>query len=105
MPDGGDLYLLKNILHDWADDRCVTILKNIHSASRAGGRVLIVEMLVPDQPVPSPVPFMDMNMLVMLGGRERTPKEFASLLARGGFRVDRVIPTPGLFSLIEAVKQ
>ena len=101
-PPGGDLYLLKSILHDWPDDRCTEILKSIHGAAKPGAKLLIVEMLLPDTPQPSPVALMDLNMLVMLDGRERTAADMAALLATGGFRVERVIPA-GMFSLIEAV--
>ena len=104
VPSGGDLYLLKQILHDWDDDHAKSIVANIHHAARPGAKLLILEMLLPDQPQPSPVTFMDLNMLVMLGGRERTGAEFASLLAAGGFRVERVIPTPGMLSGIEAIR-
>ena len=102
VPAGGDLYLLKSILHDWPDDACVSILKTIHAHAADGAKVLIVEMVMPEEPQPTPVALMDMNMLVMLGGRERTPREFGQLLAAGGFMVDRVIPTGGMFSVIEA---
>jgi O-methyltransferase domain/Dimerisation domain len=102
VPEGGDLYLLKSILHDWPDERCTAILRTIRRAAQPGAKLLVVEMILPDAPQPSPVSFMDLNMLVMLNGRERTAAEFAELLASGGFRVSRVIPTPGMFSLIEA---
>jgi len=104
VPAGGDLYLLKQILHDWPDDRCTEILKNIHQAAKPGATLLVVEMLLPDTPQPSPVTFMDLNMLVMLGGRERTAAEMTALLAGGGFRVTRITPV-GLFSLIEATAE
>ena len=105
VPAGGDLYLLKSILHDWPDDACETIVRNVHRAAAPNSRLLVVEMTLPDGPAgaaPSPVPLMDMNMLVMLGGRERTASEFAALLARCGYTVERVVPTPGPFSVIEA---
>jgi hypothetical protein len=101
-PPDGDLYLLKSILHDWPDDRCTEILQSIHNAAKPGAKLLVIEMLLPDTPQPSPVALMDLNMLVMLDGRERTAAEMAALLATGGFRVERVLPA-GMFSLIEAV--
>jgi hypothetical protein len=101
-PPDGDLYLLKSILHDWPDDRCTEILQSIHNAAKPDAKLLVVEMLLPDTPQPSPVALMDLNMLVMLDGRERTAAEMAALLATGGFRVERVLPA-GMFSLIEAV--
>lgn len=102
VPAGADLYVLKSILHDWPDERCAAILRNIRSASKAGAKLLVVEMLLPDHPQPTPVAFMDLNMLVMLNGRERTAAELTKLLGDNGFNVARVIPTGGMFSLIEA---
>jgi hypothetical protein len=103
-PEGGDLYLLKSILHDWPDDKCEEIVRNVHRAAAPGSRLLVIEMLLPEGPAgtPSPVPLMDMNMLVMLGGRERTASEYGAMLARCGYDVERVVPTPGPFSVIEA---
>ena len=76
VPKGADLHTLKFILHDWNDDECVQILRRCREALPPGGRVLIVEMLVPEEIRPDFVMLMDLNMLVMTGGRERTAKEF-----------------------------
>lgn len=103
VPQGGDLYLLKSILHDWDDARCETILRNVRRAAGPGAHLLVVETILPPPPQPSPVTFMDMNMLVMLGGRERTAEEYGEMLARCGFTLSRVIPTGGMFGLLEAV--
>jgi hypothetical protein len=105
VPSGADLYVLKSILHDWPDERCVAILRSVRAAAGDGAKLLVVEMLLPDHPQPSPVTFMDLNMLVMLNGRERTAGEFTKLLADGGFTLKRVIPTGGTFSLIEGEAQ
>jgi len=104
VPAGGDLYLLKHILHDWADEQCQQILRTVHAAAAPGSRLLLVEMLLPEGPTPSPVALMDMNMLVMLGGRERTAGQFATLLGRCGYELQRVIPTPGMFAVLEAAR-
>ncbi|HWW60434.1 MAG TPA: methyltransferase [Thermoanaerobaculia bacterium] len=104
IPAGGDLYLLKSILHDWPDDRCDAILRNVHRAARDGAHLLVVETILPEAPEPSPVTFMDLNMLVMLGGRERKVAEYGGLLRSAGFEMVRVIPTGGMFGLIEARK-
>jgi hypothetical protein len=104
VPSGGDLYILKSILHDWPDEKCVAILQTIQRAARPGAKLLVVEMILPDTPQPSPVALMDLNMLVMLGGRERTSGGFRELLAKGGWTLDRVVPTAGLFTLLEAVR-
>lgn len=102
VPEGADLYLLKSILHDWPDNKCAEILGSIRNAAKPGAKLLVIEMILPDQPGPSLVTFMDLNMLVMLNGRERTAAEFTKLLGDNGFKVTRVIPTGGPFSLIEA---
>jgi hypothetical protein len=102
VPSGADLYVLKSILHDWPDDRCAAILRTVHAAAPAGAKLLVVEMLVPDEPQPSPVALMDLNMLVMLNGRERTRAEMRELITSAGFTVTRIIETGGTFSLIEA---
>lgn len=102
VPSGGDLYLLKHILHDWDDARATEIIKNVRRAARPGAKLLLLEMVVPlDCPVP-PMCLMDINMLVMLGGRERSEQEFRALLGGGGWKLERVIPTTGLFALLEA---
>jgi hypothetical protein len=102
IPGGADIYLLKSILHDWPDDKCEEIVKSVHRAAPQGSRIVLVEMLLPDTPQPSPVTLMDMNMLVMLGGRERTAGEYTALLGRCGYEVERVIPTGGMFGVVEA---
>ena len=100
VPPGGDLYVLKSILHDWPDETCEEIVRNVHRAAQPDSRVLLVEMLLPDSG-PSPVTLMDMNMLVMLGGRERRAAEYGALLGRCGYALERVIPA-GMFHVIEA---
>jgi SAM-dependent methyltransferase len=102
VPKGADLHALKFILHDWNDEECVQILRCCRAALAPGGKVLIVEMLVPEEIRPDFVMLMDLNMLVMTGGRERTAKEFEKVLNDAGFEMTRVIPTKSPFSLIEA---
>jgi predicted O-methyltransferase YrrM len=104
VPAGGDLYILKMVLHDWSDDQSVTILKNVQRAARPGARVLVVEMIVPPTVTPSPVYLMDLDMLVVLDGRERTEPQFAALFERAGLRFERVTPTLGLFSIVEGTR-
>jgi hypothetical protein len=105
VPAGGDLYLLKQILHDWDDARCLVLLQNIHRAARPQSKLLVIEMVVPDKPEPSLVPLVDLAMLVLFGGRERSGREFASLLGGAGYQIERIIPTTSLFSVIEAVRE
>ena len=101
VPKGADLHALKFILHDWTDEECVQILRRCREALAPGGRILIVEMLVPEEIRPDFVMLMDLNMLVMTGGRERTAKEFEKVLSDAGFEMTRVIPTKSPFALIE----
>jgi SAM-dependent methyltransferase len=98
----GDLHVLKFILHDWDDDDCVRILDQCRRAARPGARLLVVEMLVPDDNSSPMVGFMDLNMLVMTGGLERTAGEYHGIMERGGFRPTRVVPTGTPFYLLEA---
>jgi hypothetical protein len=98
-----DLYLLKQVLHDWDDAQCVAILANCAKGMLAGGRVVIIEQIISDESAQSQATLMDLNMLVMLRGRERTLREYDALLHAAGLRVGRVLQTRSPFSLIEAV--
>lgn len=104
VPQGADVHLLKQILHDWDDERATRLLRNCHRALAPDGKLLIIEMVVPLDGMPSPAKAMDLNMLVLLGGRERTEHEFRELLVAAGFRLDRVIQTHSPFSVIEATR-
>ena len=104
-PTGGDCYILKHIIHDWGNERCRAILSNIVTAMVPTGRVLVVELLMPDGPEPHPAKFMDLNMLAMTeGGTERTKAEFAALLASAGLELVAVHPTQSPVSVIEGRK-
>ena len=100
----GDVYLLKQVLHDWNDEQCATILQSCARGLRPGGRVVIVEMVIPDDMRPSPAPLMDLNMLVMLPGRERTRSEYERLLATAGLRLDAFHETHSPFQILEATR-
>jgi hypothetical protein len=103
VPAGGDVYLLSHIIHDWNEDRCLTILGHCRKAIKPGGRLLIIEMVLPGGDAPHPGKVLDMVMLVFPGGQERTEAEYASLLGKAGFRLSRVIPTASAVSVVEAV--
>ncbi len=103
VPAGGDLYLLKFILHDWTDAQSAVILRNIRAAVAPRGRIAIAEIVLPDDGQPSPDYLMDLNMMVMTGGRERTASEFQELLRKAGFRLESVTPTGSPLSLVQAV--
>ena len=102
IPSGADVHVLKQILHDWDDQRATLILENCHRALRPSGRVLLVEMVLPTDGAPSLAHFIDLNMLVMLGGRERSASEFAVLFEKSGFKPPRFIENRSPFVVIEA---
>ena len=104
VPGGADLHILKQIVHDWDDEHAARILANCHRALAPTGKLLLVEMVVPPDNRPSPAQAMDLNMLVILGGRERTEEEYRRLLGKAGFRLERVIPTHSPFSVIQATR-
>ena len=104
VPEGANLHLLKQIVHDWDDAQATRLLRNCHRALGPAGKLLLVEMVIPEDNQPSPAQAMDLNMLVLLGGRERTEEEYRSLLQEAGFRLEQVIPTHSPFSVIEATR-
>jgi threonine dehydrogenase-like Zn-dependent dehydrogenase len=95
---------MKHIIHDWNDASSVKILQSIHQAMNENGKLLIVEMVVPEGNEPSPSKMLDIEMLVMEGGKERTEKEYRNLLADGGFQLKRIVPTRSPYSIVEAMK-
>ncbi len=104
VPAGADIYTMKHIIHDWNDDESIKILQNIHRAMSETGKVLIVEMVVPEGNAPSPSKVMDVQMLIATGGKERTEVEYRKLLESSGFNLTRIIPTRSPYSIVEAVK-
>jgi hypothetical protein len=104
VPPGGDAYILKRVLHDWEDDRAAVILRNCGRAMNDGGRVLVIDMVIPPGNDPHLGKFYDLTMLVNLGGRERTEPEFAELLAAAGLRLTRVVPTQSPLSIVEGTR-
>jgi len=103
VPEGADAYLLCGVVHDWDDDRAIRILSNCRKAMARNGRVLIVDMIVPETNSPSFSKLLDLNMMVMTGGRERTKAEFHALLNAADYRVTRIIPTMAPQSIVEAM--
>ncbi len=102
VPAGGDLYILSHIIHDWDEDRCVRILEHCRQAKAPGAKVLIVEMVVPPPNVAHPAKMLDLVMLAVPGGRERTVEEYRALLAKAGLTLTRVLPTASPVSVVEA---
>ncbi len=101
VPAGGDAYIMKHIIHDWDDERAATILKNIRSAMTPGGRLILLESVVAPGNQPDFAKLIDLEMLLMPGGRERTELEFRDLFARAGFELTRITPTKSPLSVIE----
>jgi hypothetical protein len=104
VPKGHDAYLLSHIIHDWDDSENATILKNVREAMKPDGKLLIVEMVLPEGNDPHMGKMLDMMMLLVPGGEERTAAEYAELLEPNGFRVTRVVPTDSAVSVVEAVR-
>ncbi len=103
VPEGGDAYLLKWILHDWGDAASVNILRSCRRAMKRAGRLLVAEYVLGSSDASPEGEFMDLMMLVMNGGRERTRDEFAAIFAAAGFRLTSITPTATPLSVIEAV--
>lgn len=103
VPAGGDIYTLKNVVHDWSDEQAITLLRVCGAAMQPGSTLLLIENVFPDQGVPTPyLAAFDLVMLTLYGGHERTAQQYRDLLAAAGFQVDRIIPTHTAVSLIEA---
>ena len=97
----GDLYLLRQVIHDWDDVRSSSILRHCAQAMTHNGKVLVIEALIPPGNDPSPVKLLDLQMLVMTGGRQRTEEEYRQLYATVGLRLLRILPTNTQFSIVE----
>lgn len=95
----------KHIIHDWSDEDCLTILSHCRAGITAGGKVLIVEMVILERNVPAVSKSFDLGMLLFLTGRERTEAEYRALLERAGFELTRIVPTPSAYSVIEGVRK
>jgi O-methyltransferase domain/Dimerisation domain len=104
IPAGADAYFMQHILHDWDDDRCLTILANVKRAlvGREDGRLVVVDAVLPENSHPHPAKFLDLMMMVLPGGRERTESEWRALLDKAGFTITRIVPTTEPESVIEA---
>jgi hypothetical protein len=101
IPPGGDAYLLRHIIHDWDDERALTVLRNCRKAMGPRARLLVVEFVIPPGNDPSFGKLLDLAMLVLPGGLERTEAEYRALYAAAGFRLTRVVPTDKEVSVVE----
>ena len=102
VPEGGDAYVMKNIIHDWDDESSLTILRNIRTAIAPNGKLLLLEMVLPERATSFLGFQLDLEMLVTVGGRERTRADYEKLFSQTGFRLDRVINTVTPISIVEA---
>ena len=107
VPSGGDAYILKHVIHDWVDERAVTILRNCRRAMGPKARLLIAEGVYPPRIDRSlegrGAAANDVNMLVATGGRQRSESEFRSLYEAAGFELTRIVETPARLCVIEGV--
>jgi hypothetical protein len=102
VPPGGDAYIMKHIIHDWDDEKAARILENIRKVLPKDGRVILIESVIPPGNEPGLGKIMDLEMLVMPGGRERTEEEFRRLFERAGYHLTRIVATESPLSVIEA---
>ena len=101
IPGGADAYFLRHIIHDWDDDKSLVILKNIRKAMPAGAKVLVYDHVLLPGNAFSFGKFLDLNMLLLPGGAERTEEEFRSLYSRAGFRLTRIVQASGDLGIVE----
>ena len=102
VPGGGDAYVLKNIIHDWPDEKAVQILRNVRGAAGPEATLLLVEMVIPEHDRDFPGKWVDLEMLLNLAARERTAAEYSYLLRQAGYRMTRVVQTASPLSVVEA---
>ncbi len=105
VPSGADAYVLRHIIHDWDDEKCLSILRHCHRAMSADSKLLVVESVIPPGNDPFPGKFLDLVMLLIPGGKERTEEEYRELFNQAGFELIQVVPTGSEVSIIEGRKR
>ena len=103
LPPGADRYVFKRVLHDWDDETCVRLLKLCRDVIPADGRLLVVDAVIPPGNDPHPAKIVDMVMMGVLTGRERTEDELAALFTASGFTLNRVLPTHSMLAIAEGL--
>lgn len=103
VPTGGDIYLLKHVVHDWQDDLAAAVLRRVREAMSPLSKLLVVETVIPPGNTTHFGKLLDLDMMIFAGGRERSQQEISDLLTETGFELQRVVPTVTHLSLIEAV--
>ncbi|MEW2352877.1 methyltransferase [Spirillospora sp. NPDC029432] len=104
VPAGADAYLACLILHDWDDERASRILRGVHAAAPAGARLILMDVVLPERDVPPAAALLDLTMMGILGGRERTEEDWRALLGGAGFALDRVLRPPGPCAVLETTR-
>lgn len=105
VPAGADAIFLRHIIHDWDDEKSLTILRHCHAVMSENSRLLVVESVIPPGNDPFPGKFLDLVMLMIPGGKERTAEEYEALFEQAGFELTRIIPTESKLSIIEGTKR
>jgi hypothetical protein len=105
VPGGADAYFMRHIIHDWDDEKAHRILENIRGVITEHGRLLVVESVIPPGNDPFFGKLLDVAMLVVPGGQERTEEEYRTLFGKAGFRLSRIVPTQAEVSVIEGVPE
>jgi hypothetical protein len=103
VPAGADAYIMKHIIHDWADDLCVKILKACRKGVNPRGKLLVVDTVIQPGNDYYPGKLLDLQMLIFPGGRERSEKQFRELFAASGWKLSRIVPTAAIDSIVEGV--
>ena len=103
IPEGGDVYVLKTVIHDWPDDDALRILRAVRAAAAIGKHVVLIELVMPEHDREFMGNWLDLEMLLSLDARERTAAEYGRLLNGAGFRMTRVVPTASPISVVEAI--
>lgn len=102
LPQGGDLYMMKHLVHEWPQDQSLQLLRNLRATVDEHARVLLMEYVVPKDAWLHLSTIIDLWLMILMGGKERTEAEYAQLLGQAGFRLERVVPTGAPVSIIEA---
>jgi ubiquinone/menaquinone biosynthesis C-methylase UbiE len=105
VPEGADAYVLRHIIHDWDEDKCLMILRSCHRAMRPASKLLVIESVIPPGNQPFHGKFLDLVMLLIPGGKERTESEYRALFERAGFELTRILPTGSEVSIAEGKKR
>jgi hypothetical protein len=104
VPSGGDAYILKYILHNWDDEHSVKILANCCAAMNGKGRILIADPVIASENCREWGKLLDIQMMVVLQGKERTRQEFSQLFKKAGLKLVRVVPTRSALSIVEGIR-